>query len=131
MNQTETLIMDFLLAGDHPILRALRKQLNHIVLESRTLTGYGFFLDFGFSAEVEGVHPHIFTIADVMARVKGLECDIGFMLFVRAGKIKFLECFSIDPLGDMPEILDLYYTKVEAGAVLEIPERYLQRIPMN
>ena len=70
--------------------RALEAQLAVAVIASRRQTGVGFFLNFSVGA-APPIDPPNCELNDVYAEVPGLEASIGFLLFVRKGKIDFLE----------------------------------------
>ena len=56
----ETAVLDLLLAGDEPVLIALRKQLSEALI-SREMTSVGFFLHFELPATIPKLHEQ-FTI---------------------------------------------------------------------
>lgn len=91
-------VLEKLLAGEHPVLEALRRQLGGCRVESRELTGYGFFTEL----EVDRTLPAAATstdklrIGDVNAKISGLDHGAGFVLFVNAGYLDMLEGYSYD-----------------------------------
>jgi hypothetical protein len=97
LNKLEKQVIEMLLAGDDPVLIALRKQIQSTKLKERKLTGVGFFLDFEMSVDVP-VIPGVanFEIGDVSCQVPGLEHGLGFLLFVRNGRLKCLEGYTYD-----------------------------------
>jgi hypothetical protein len=94
LTELEKTVLRYLLQGDSEETRILREQLASSSLESREHTGYGFFTNF----KVDGAAPPCarvnFELGDVTVVLSGQLC--GFILFVREGKIAFLEGF---PLG--------------------------------
>jgi hypothetical protein len=89
-------VLDKLLAGDHPVLKALRGQADGARLSSRELTGAGFFCVFEvFGPPLPTSHRN-FEIGDVNARIEGLSHGAGFVLFVRDGRLNMLEGYSYE-----------------------------------
>jgi hypothetical protein len=90
LSELEQAVLDKLLSGDHPTLAALRLQADRARLVERELTGHGFFCDF----EVEPEAPRVdgdFHIADVWADLSNLAYGAAFVLFIRSGRLEFLE----------------------------------------
>lgn len=58
LDEFERAVLEKLLAGDHPVLTALRAQAQAARLTSREYTGAGFFLTFDVptSAPILGTH---------------------------------------------------------------------------
>jgi hypothetical protein len=97
-------VMRALLARDHPVLDALRRQFERSKVASRRLSGVGFFTGF----DVPGDTPRApvttgrLTLSDVVAKVDGLEHGAGFVLFIEDGVLEFLEGFSYEePWSDV------------------------------
>lgn len=89
-----------LLEGDDPVLAALRKQANDIVVSSREYTGVGFYTNFEYKSPVVPIHEILdvkerFVIHDLCAKCSLLENGAGFNLFVVGGVIKCLEGFAL------------------------------------
>ena len=66
-------------------------------VESRELTGVGFFTNFAIPSDVNvprTVPDQV--IGGVGAKLSGLQHGAGFLLFVREGRIAFLEGFCYD-----------------------------------
>jgi hypothetical protein len=70
----------------------LANQLERGRIVSRKLTGKGFLLK--FEVEACELFPLDFELGDVSAELEGLEHGAGFILFVRNGKISWLEGFA-------------------------------------
>lgn len=92
----EQAVLDMLLAGDHPVLIALRAQAARACLVAREMTGAGFYCDFEVPSDVSLVTPAHFELGDVDATLEGLEYGAGFLLFVRDGRMTTLEGFSYE-----------------------------------
>ena len=93
LTEFERAVLDAILEGDHPTLDILRAQARRMVLESREFSGAGFFLDFVVPEELAAPIPDA-VIGDVTAEIPGLRHGAGFLLFIRNGRISFLEGFS-------------------------------------
>lgn len=87
-----------LLAPDHPVMNALRRQFDRCRVASRETTGVGFFayLDIEPGVEPAPVKPGRIDLSDVSVTVEGLERGAGFVLFVEDGLLDFLEGFSYE-----------------------------------
>jgi hypothetical protein len=103
------------LRPDHPVMSALRRQLERCQVASRRFTGVGFFTTLDVAPEVEPapVRPGTMDLGDVTATIEGLEHGVGFVLFVKDGVLDVLEGFSYDE--PWPDTSRRY--KVTAGGV--------------
>ena len=93
LSSGETRLLDFLLAGDSPVLEILRAQWKAAELVRREMTDSGFFLHFRLPPESLSVpgQPSL-VVGDVRGWIDGIDC--GFLLFVREGRLDFLECHA-------------------------------------
>jgi hypothetical protein len=91
-------VMTTLLAPDHPVMEALRRQLEVCRVAEREFTGVGFFSTLVIAARVAAapVTRERLALGDVAATIDGLEHGAGFVLFVRDGDLEMLEGFSYD-----------------------------------
>ena len=114
LTSLEERLMKLLLAGDDPVLAMLRCQLRSSRVESRELTGCGFFTYVAVdrsAAEAVAGHPSL-RFGDVDAVISGLEHGAGFVLFVEGGYLDNLEGYSYDepwPANDITDF-ELRYT---------------------
>lgn len=95
--------MGYLLAGDDPVLEQLRRQYANALIVQEENSGCGFFVDFEVPdhvPELEGCNPS-FVFGDVYA-CYGDE-TVGFLAFVRKGKLAMLEAYSAGGCGWPPE----------------------------
>lgn len=110
MTELERRVLEMLLAGDDPVLDALRSQLQLATVASREFSGAGLFTNFHLPSETPMLSvPQNFEIGDVSGKLSGKDC--GFLLFVRNGAIDFLEGHLWDD-GEWPaspKIESLYY----------------------
>ncbi len=95
-----------MLAGDHPVLAALRGQRSLVTVTGRELTGVGFFTTLRVPLAPLGR----LVIGDIDAKMRGLQYGAGFVLFVENGVLKTLEGFSYEePWPDVIAELALAY----------------------
>lgn len=125
INDLESRALNLLLAGDHPALAVLRRQMASVVVSRREFTGVGFLTDF-----LVGDAPRLgqarLQLGDVGATAPGLRNGIGFVLFVENGAIATIEAHTYDePLPDDLCECALFYTgggcrdMTSLGAVLD------------
>lgn len=98
LNALERAVLEKLLDGNHPVLAALRAQLDSCEVSSRKFTGVGFFTNLKPDRSVGPAptpRPRI-HITGIDARMSGLKHGAGFMLLVTDGYLDFLEGFSYD-----------------------------------
>ena len=106
-----------ILAPDHPVLNALRRQFERSHVASRQMTGVGFFTELAVEKDVERApvipgRPRL-CLGDVSVTIDGLEHGAGFVLFVEDGVLDTLEGFSYDE--PWPDVIGEY--DVRAGGV--------------
>jgi hypothetical protein len=105
LTELERTVIDFLLREDSEDNRVLRRQIADSSLESREHNGYGIYTHFQIASDAQKCTNENFELGDVSVVLSAQLC--GFILFVRGGKIAFLEGF---PLGGdewpSPEIIE-------------------------
>jgi hypothetical protein len=89
-------VVDKLLAGDHPALHGLRLQAADLTVESREMTGVGFFTTLTVNQVLVGAARGDYELDDVLADVEGLNHGAGFVLYVRNGVMDLLEGYCYD-----------------------------------
>jgi hypothetical protein len=91
----ERQVLDKLLAGDGPVLAALRRQAEDLKVQSRRFTGVAFFADFEINPDTPPVaNPSNFEIGDVNGAAENVNHGMGFLLFVRSGALSTLEGYT-------------------------------------
>jgi len=81
-----------LLVGGLPMFEQLREQLNHIVAVKREFTPVGFYLNFEVADNVVVLPGEpSFAISDVSGQLETTKHGAAFILFIRSGRISFLE----------------------------------------
>ncbi len=112
LTKLERLVLDKLLAGDHPVLTGLRDQLARSSIIKREFSGKGFFTEFRLppgAGPVPSLRPRI-RFGDVVAELRGVEGGAGFLLFVDDGYLVTLEGYVfMGSWPDQPEIESLRY----------------------
>jgi hypothetical protein len=111
MNDVERQLLDALLRGDDPILLALRNQLQESQIESRELSGVGFFLNFSVPASGLKIASGRIVIGDVYFDLEGIEHGGGAILFVDDGHISMLEAYlnGDEQWPKEPHLTRIYY----------------------
>jgi hypothetical protein len=94
LTELERKVIEFLLKEDTEENRVLAEQLAGCSLESRDLDGFGFYTNFQIADVAPRCARENFELGDISVILSGQLC--GFILFVREGKVAFLEGF---PLG--------------------------------
>lgn len=90
----EAAVLEKLLAGDHPVLAALRVQLSGATVKGRTHTGVGFFTGLALARHAMPAPVGTLRFGDVEATIDGLQHGAGFVLLVDDGRLTTLEGFS-------------------------------------
>ena len=94
-----------LILREYPVLLNKLKQ-SHIT--KREFTGVGFYSNFESKDDI--IYGDDMQISDVGGRINN-SLHVGFLLFVKKGKLDFLECFTYgDP---WPENIESYEIFVE------------------
>lgn len=97
LSPLEKAVLERLLAGEHPVLAALRIQAERGKLASREHTGVGVFCNFAIPRDAPRITSHKrIVFGDVHARIDGLEYGAGFLVFVIDGYLGLLEGYSFD-----------------------------------
>ena len=126
----ERTILNALLAGAIPELVLLRAQAEVAAVESREMTGVGFFTHLSVSPEVPRLESKgRIVLSDISAEIVGVKHGAGFLLFIQDGQLDNLEGFTYDdPWPDDVELRRWYYLRpVEPGSsqLVEAAERDL------
>jgi hypothetical protein len=90
-----------MLVGDHPALVALRVQYDRGQVATVELTGAGFFVNYQVPGDTPHAKPSDFQGGDVRIEAAGVTHGAGCILFVRGGRLAFLECYTHG--GEWPE----------------------------
>ena len=113
--------MTALLAGDDPVIATLRSQYAVAAVVNRKFSGVGFFTTYSVPSQLPRVKPPNFEVGDIQIEVLGVSAGVGTVLFVRDGKIDFLEGYTyVGPWPDNLELISLKYVRQKPGALNEI-----------
>jgi hypothetical protein len=108
-----------LLAGDNPQLKFLRAQFEQGRVSGVESSGVGFFVNYDIPAGLPSVVPANFAGGDARIKVAGLEVEAGCVLFVREGRLAFLELYTYgEPWPAEAEVLS-----VDSPVPLIVPGR--------
>ncbi len=91
----ESDVLETLVKAHPDYSRLIYDQLDRATVASRRRTGLGFFLNFSVD-EGELFEPRDFELNDVYGDLTGLEHGAGFILFIRGGRLAFLEGHSFE-----------------------------------
>lgn len=91
----EKSVMEELLEGNGDTLKTLRKQYEISTVKSREFTGVGFFTTFGVPENVPYLESSkSFQFGDVVGQIEGILNGVGFVLYVKDGRIHMLEGYT-------------------------------------
>jgi len=90
-----------MLIGGHPALKALRAQYDRGRVACVELTRAGFFVTYQVPDDSPRAEPSDFQGGDARIEAAGVSHGAGCVLFVKTGRIAFLECDTCD--GAWPE----------------------------
>jgi hypothetical protein len=92
----EAAVLNKLLAGDHPVMAALRGQLAGLAVKRRERTGAGFFTEFSVAKTTTPAPSGKLRVGDIHASIGGLQHGAGFLLYVDGGLLSMLEGYSYE-----------------------------------
>jgi len=97
LNSLEHAVMKKLLDRNSEPFVALKNQYQALKVKSRKLTGVGFFTYFSMSDDVPPLpDASSFHIGDVGAYLNDHALEVGFVLFIREGRIRELEGYTYE-----------------------------------
>lgn len=116
LTDLERAVLHQLLEGGDPVRRALREQVVGAGVLKREFTGVGFFTYFSLNGAAESVEvPNGFSpLGGVSLKADNLRHGAGFILFLKDGKVNFLEGFTYDE--PWPDDLGRYSVVRDASA---------------
>jgi hypothetical protein len=111
INELERKLLSALLIGDDAVLLALRDQLSKSEIESRELSGVGFFLHFSVPQSVPRIGSGRIIVGDVYFDLEGIEHGGGAILFVDEGHLSMLEAYlnGDEKWPTEPSLTRIYY----------------------
>ena len=90
-----------LLAGDDPLLKALREQYVLATVRDRERTPRGFVTRFDVPQSAPAVGRKLLHLDDLQVELEGVQTAVDTSLHVLNGRLRSLECFVYD--GAFPE----------------------------
>jgi hypothetical protein len=100
VEEFERQVMTALLAGDDPLLDALRAQYAAASVRDRERTSTGFVTRFEVPASAEPVDRKLLHLDDLQLELEGVNTPCDASLHVHNGRLRSLECFVYD--GEFP-----------------------------
>jgi hypothetical protein len=97
----EVQLMTALLAGDDPLLEALRQQYAAATVSGREKTATGFVTRFDVPKNVPPIERKLLHLDDLQLQLAGTATPADASLHVHNGRLRSLECFVYD--GAFPE----------------------------
>ena len=127
IEEFERQVMAGLLAGDDPLLAALRKQYAAATVRDREMTATGFITRFDVADTAPSIERKLLHLDDLQIELAGAKSPADTSVHVFNGKLKSLECFLYDgAFPTEPEIQAAWYYGTEKHAGIT-PELMKQR----
>ena len=123
LEQFEQQVMAGLLAGDDPLMSALRKQYAAAKVRDRETTATGFVTRFEVPADAEPIPRKLLHLDDLQVELEGAKTPADTSVHVHNGRLRSLECFLYDgSFPAEPAITSAWYygTKKHAGITPEL-----------
>jgi hypothetical protein len=112
LDALERALLDACLAGDHPLLAALREQAAVARIERREAQADGVRSFFALPDTVAAVEPAAIHFSDVDPDIEGLDDGASTSLWVIGGRLAFLEVVAYDGAWPRaPRLLGLRYLR--------------------
>ena len=105
---------------ENPTCEQLFRQYEVALVKKRTFTGVGFYTEFIID-EGLGLESNVqMQLGSVYAKIDGLKCGAGFVLFVENGIITTLEGYSYDERWpNDAKVIELFMVK-DDGSLIKI-----------
>ena len=119
----ERQVIAALLAGDHPLLDALRAQYAAASVRDREINTRGFVTRFEVPASAPAIDRKLLHLDDLQVELDGVKTPVDASLHVLNGRLKSLECFVYDgAFPENPAIKSAWYygTKKYPGITREL-----------
>ena len=125
LEQFEKQVMAALLAGDDPLLDALRKQYAAATVRDREMTANGFITRFDVPNTAPSIERKLLHLDDLQVELAGTKSPVDASVHVFNGRLKSLECFLYEgSFPSEPEIKSAWYygTEKHSGITPELME---------
>jgi len=114
IEEFEQQVMQALLAGEDPLLVALRKQYAAASVRGRERTATGFVTRFEVPASVPAIERKLMHLDDLQMQLRGTKSPADTSVHVHNGRLRSLECFVYDgTFPDEPSIEAAWYYGTE------------------
>lgn len=114
IDEFEKQVMAALLAGDDPLLAALRRQYAAATVRDREQTATGFITRYDVPDSVPAVERKLLHLDDLQVELAGAKSPADTSVHVFNGRLKSLECFLYDgAFPAEPEIEAAWYYGTE------------------
>lgn len=114
LEEFEQQVMAGLLAGDDPLLAALREQYAASSVRDRERTAAGFVTRFEIPAGVAPVERKLLHLDDLQVELEGANTPADTSVHVHNGRLRSLECFVYEgAFPDAPVIKAAWYYGTE------------------
>lgn len=114
LDEFEKQVMAGLLAGNDPLLAALRKQYEVATVREREITARGFITRFDIPNSAPAVERKRLHLDDLQVELAGAKSPADASVNVFNGQLKSLECFLYDgAFPSEPEIRAAWYYGTE------------------
>jgi hypothetical protein len=101
LEQFEQAVMTALLAGDDPLLAALRAQYASATVRDREKTATGFITRFDVPSTVPPIARKLLHLDDLQLQLAGAKTPADTSVHVHNGRLRSLECFVYE--GGFPD----------------------------
>lgn len=124
LNDLERRALERLLAGEHPALERLRRQLTEAEAAVRQPTGDGFVTRLAVPDRLPRLGSgKPFQILDVYGEIAGVGSEASFILFVEDGALARLECQTLDDAWpQQPRLERLFYMRPKSPGSADLVE---------
>jgi hypothetical protein len=110
IDEFERQVMSALLAGDDPLLAALREQYAAATVRGREKTASGFVTRFDVPATVPPIDRKLLHLDDLQVELAGTTTPADTSVHVHNGRLRSLECFVYDgAFPESPQITAAWY----------------------
>jgi hypothetical protein len=114
VDEFERQVMSALLAGDDPMLAALREQYAVATVRDREKTASGFVTRFEIPATVPPIERKLLHLDDLQVELTGTSTPADTSVHVHNGRLRSLECFVYDgAFPESPQIAAAWYYGTE------------------
>jgi hypothetical protein len=114
IEEFEQEVMSALLAGDDPVLDALRAQFAAATVRDREINSTGFVTRFEIPASIPPIPRKLLHLDDLQVQLAGAKSPVDTALNVHNGRLRSLECFVYDgTFPAAPEIEAAWYYGTE------------------